>query len=465
MTPTVRLPRTQKFLYVTTALVAFLLFGFGCKGGQRVVESLPKVELEYWTVWDEPDEYGDIIAAYREIHPNVLIRVRKLSFDDYHTRLLEAWARGEGPDIFSIPNSSVGKYRDLIRPLPGAIQLPTLVVSGGCSKDIRVVEKPKETIRPELLDQTFLPVVADDVIFDNAIYGLPLATDTLSLFYNKDLLTAARIIAPPQTWQELTDMVDSTQGGLTKEDRGSLIQSGIALGTAENVNRSVDILSALMMQSGAQMIDESGRIVAFDRSAPNDKSYVPGASALNFYASFANPARVTYSWNAEQPLAQEAFAAGKVAFFIGYSYQVDILRRANPRLNFGIAPLPQISLNGPQINVANYWVESVAANTPHQNEAWDFLLFATSADHIKPYLAKTKKPTALKSLLSGQKDDLDLRIFVDQLLFAKSWYHGYDDTAMEAYMSDMITSVNDGTEPNTALGLAARRIQETLKRP
>ena len=144
---------------------------------------------------------------------------------------------------------------------------------------------------------------------------------------------------------------------------------------------------------------------------------------------------------------------------------MEILRLANPRLNFGIAPLPQISLNGPQINTANYWIESVAAQTDHTNEAWDFLLFATSADHVKPYLEKTKKPTALKSLLSSQKDDLDLRTFVDQLLLAKSWYHGYDDSAMESYMADLITSVNEGTDPNTALGLAARRVQETLKKP
>src|SRR3989338_2212338 len=148
MTPSASLPRVHKILFVTTIFAAFLLFGFGCKGGQRVVESLPKIELEYWTVWDEPDDYNDLIAAYREIHPNVFITVRKLSFDDYRTRLLEAWARNEGPDLFSIPNTSIGRYRDLITPLPETIQLPTLVVSGGCSKDIRVVEKPKETIRP-----------------------------------------------------------------------------------------------------------------------------------------------------------------------------------------------------------------------------------------------------------------------------------------------------------------------------
>jgi ABC-type glycerol-3-phosphate transport system substrate-binding protein len=439
--------------------------GFGCKGGQRVIESLPQIELEYWTVWNEPDDFNELILGYREQHPNVRITVRKMTLDEYENRLLQAWARDEGPDIFSLPNTAVGKHQDLITPLPDSIKLPTLVVSGGCSKDVRVVDRPKETIQPELLDSTFIPVVADDVILENAIYALPLSADTLALFYNKDLLTAAKVIAPPQTWQELTDMVDSTRGGLTKEENGAIVQAGIALGTAKNVNRATDVLSVLMMQSGAEMVDASGLTIAFDRQSPMDKEYVPGASALNYYTSFANPSRVTYSWNDDMPEAQESFASGQSAFFLGYSYQVDAIRRANPRLNFGIAQLPQISLDGPQINYANYWVESVAAQSDHPNESWDFLLYASDAQRVTSYLNATKKPTAVKSLLASQREDLDLRVFVDQLLIAKSWYHGYDDVAMETYMKQMITSVLDGTDPNAALTTAARQVQETLRKP
>lgn len=457
--------RFRNIAYTLGIIAMLAAVGFGCKGGQKAVEGLPQIQLEYWTVWDEPDAFQGLIAAYREQHPNVRINVRKMSFDDYETRLLQAWARGEGPDLFSIPNASVGKYRDLITPLPAAIKLPALVVSGGCSKNVRVVEKPTDTPRPELLDQTFLPVVADDVIFDNTIHGLPLATDTLGLFFNKDLLTAAKIIAPPQTWQELTDMVDATKSGLTKEEAGKIVQSGIALGTAANVNRSVDILSALMMQSGTQMTDTTGKNITFGQASPTDKTFIPGAAAVDFYTAFANPARVTYSWNAEQPNALEAFAAGKVGFFIGYSYQVAALRRLNPQLNFGVAALPQISQDGPRINYANYWVESVAAQSKHPDEAWDFLLFITSEKQVAGYLEKTKKPTALKSLLAGQSNDLDLHAFVDQLLLAKTWYHGYDDSAMQQYMEEMITAVLDGTKTEEALGLASQKIQQTMKKP
>src|SRR5690606_5454628 len=133
------------------------------------------------------------------------------------------------------------------------------------------------------------------------------------------------------------------------------------------------------------MIDPSGRSVTFHNAAPDDDEYVPGASALNFYTSFANPVRVSYSWNDTLPESQEAFAAGTSAFFIGYSYQLDAIRQQNPRLNIGLAPLPQISSAGTRVNYANYWVQSVAKQSEYPNESWDFLLFLTQREQAAQY--------------------------------------------------------------------------------
>ena len=49
----------------------------------------------------------------------------------------------------------------------------------------------------------FPDVVYSDVVKDNLIYGLPLSIDTLALFYNREHLNSAGIVAPPTTWQEL----------------------------------------------------------------------------------------------------------------------------------------------------------------------------------------------------------------------------------------------------------------------
>ncbi len=459
-----RLP-LHRIIPLLLTLAVFVVLGIGCRGGQKVVENLPQVPLTYWTVWDEPDDFTEIIRAYTQAHPNVRITVKKISYTDYDKTLLEAWARDEGPDIFSIPNLSVGKYREFITPMPESLTLPTLSVSGGCSKDIRVVEEAKPTIAPEQLDQRFVPAVAEDVIFGNAVYGLPLAADTFALYYNKDLLNNAKIIAPPTTWEELVAMVDASTNTLTREENGEIVQSGAALGTAKNINRSVDLLATLMMQSGANMTDPAGTGITFQNESPSERGFNPGAQAVNFYTAFANPARVTYTWSESLGDAQEAFAAGKVAFFFGYAYQRDIIRRQNPQLRFGTAPLPQISQTGPQVNYANYWVETVSKKTQFSDQAWDFLLFASAEANVRSYLTKTKKPTALRQLLAEQKIDLDLGVFADQLLIAKNWYHGYDNLAMETAIQEMIDEVLKGKATEEALSLAAQKVQQTMIAP
>lgn len=460
----------SKRLFLLAATCALLIsVGVGCKNTKSVA-SLPSVHLTYWTVWDEPDDFQSAITTYHASHPNVTVTVRKMNLGDYEQQLVQAWARDEGPDIFSIPNAAVGKYRELISPLPNKLTLPTQVTAkSGCQKTVKIVDQSVTTIQPGTLDSTFVPVVAADVVLNNQIYGLPLATDTLALLYNKDLLNAAKIVAPPRTWQELVDMVDSSKTTLTREENGDIVQSGIAFGTADNIARAPDILSLLMMQSGAQMTDAAGATITFQGTATQSDQTAPGIAALNFYTSFANPQRVTYSWNDKQTDAQQAFAAGKVAFFIGYKYQLDAIRQQNPALNVGIAPLPQITADAPQTDYANYWVETVSKRSKFAADAWSFILHETtgktqSGYQVVDYLNKTKKPAALRDLITAQKDELDLKYYVDALLVARTWYHGYDYLSMEGALRELIRSVNAGAAPAEALNLAAQKVQATLKK-
>ncbi len=454
--------RTHKIFPLLLVLGLLVTLGVGCRNSSRSVASLPEVPLEYWTVWDEPGDYNAIIAAYEAKHPNVHLTVRKIPFENFRQELVDAWAQGAGPDLFSMPNNAVGSFAEFSTPLPAALTLPALTVSTGCRKETRIVDQTVTTPVPEKLDEAFLPVVADDVLRNNQIYALPMAADTLGLYYNKDLLNAAKIVAPPKTWSEFADLVDASKSTLTREENGTLLQSGAALGTADNINRAADILAALMLQSGAQMTDASGTRVTFQQASGTEEGYNPGLSALQFYTAFANPGLVSYSWNETQPEAQEAFAAGKVAFFIGYSYQLDAIRRQNPALNVGIAPLPQISLDGPQTNFANYWVTGVAKQSAHPHEAWDFVLFATNGEQTPSYLNATKRLTALRQYIPGQKQELDLGVFADQLLIAKSWYHGLDAAATEEAMLQMIRDVHTGVPAEQALQTAAQKVQQTL---
>jgi maltose-binding protein MalE len=131
-------------------------------------------------------------------------------------------------------------------------------------------------------------------------------------------------------------------------------------------------------------------------------------------------------------------------------------------LNLGIAKLPQIRDN-PEVNFTNYWVEGVSKKTKNLNWAWDFMQFAASASQAPKYMNAAKKPTVLRSLIKGQLEDIDLSVFASQMLTAKSWYHGKNDTAYEQAFSDLIYAVLNGVDVRQAVVNAANRVDETYR--
>lgn len=275
-----------------------------------------------------------------------------------------------------------------------------------------------------------------------SIYAVPFYVDTLALFYNKDLLNAAGVAVAPSTWEDFIAAVKK----LTKIDAtGTIIQSGAALGTTANVQRSSDILSVLMMQNGTQMTDERGR-VTFDSIPKGTPSGVnPGLDAVTFYTDFANPTKEDYTWNAAFPDSLEAFSNGQTAFFLGYSYDIPLIESAAPKLNYAIAPLPQIS-GGKSVNYANYWAYGVSKTSKAADYAWNFLLYATSPDNVNNYLTAASRPTASRSLISSQLEDEQLGVFAGQLLTAETWYHGQDEAAMEKAINDLANTILVGTD-------------------
>jgi multiple sugar transport system substrate-binding protein len=286
--------------------------------------------------------------------------------------------------------------------------------------------------------------------------------DTLAMYYNKDLFNNAGITAPPIYWnREFQQDIKK----LTKQDnKGQIIQSGVALGGGDNIERSSDILSVLMIQNGTDMMDDNGQVRFHLRpTAFKDRDYSPGLDALRFYTDFSNPAKEVYSWNKTLDNSLDMFIQGKLAIMFGYSYMLQQIRAGAPKLNFSVARLPQIEGNSQNINFANYWVEVVAKKSKYISEAWDFIQFAAKAEQASLYLEKTKKPTALRSLVDAQIESQDIGIFAEQVLTAKSWYKGDDAGAAETIMREMIDeAIADQNKLESIINIGASKVQQTI---
>ncbi|PIS42408.1 MAG: hypothetical protein COT24_03730 [Candidatus Kerfeldbacteria bacterium CG08_land_8_20_14_0_20_40_16] len=455
---------SKKILFILgpIALIAIGLILYSLIGGGETkipADATKPKKLVYWGVFNEGGDLTDIINSYKATHPNITIEYRKLRPEEYEQALLEAWAKDEGPDIFSIHNNWVGKYQDFIAPLPSSTKMAyySKTKTLGIKEETKIEYKETPSLKLTDLQNNFVEVVYQDAVADGKIYGLPLSMDTLALFYNRDLLNQAKIPLPPTNYDEFLSDVSK----LTVLDReGNVVQAGAALGTANNIPRATDILFLFMLQSRTEMIDSSGKKVNFTHNSPEDPSKYPGVLALDFFTQFADKNKEVYTWNEDLPDALELFTQGKLAFFFAYSYQIPIIeQQGQGKLNYGITNIPELNQ---EVNYANYWLETISKKTPYTNEAWDFIQFATKAENVTKYLNKTNKPTVLKALIPQQAEDSQLQYFVLSSLVAKSWYHGKDPNLMEQYINDLIDNVVKGKlETKEALQLAQKLIQQT----
>ena len=463
----------HQLIILSLIFILVMTSGFGCRlTTQKVEEAMKPISLNYWRVWDGPDAFEEIFTEYKKLHPFITINYRKLRYSEYENELLEALAEDRGPDIFSIHNAWIKKYQSKIKPMPATITMAYPMTKGTLKKQVVTELRQTKSITLKEIKNNFVDVVYDDIVIKvsdektgelkEQVFGLPFSVDTLVMFYNKDLLNNAGLAQPPTYWN---NQFQQAVKKLTNQNiKGEIIQSGVALGGSANIERYSDILSVLMMQNGAQMMDDYGHIL-FDRVPENFKQqgYRPGLEALRFYTDFSNPAKEVYSWNKTLDNSLNLFIAGKLALFFGYAYHLPQIRAQAPKLNFGLAKLPQIEGNPQTINFANYWVETVSTKSKHTDEAWEFIQFATKAEQAKLYLNKVKKPTALRALIDEQLDDLDVGTFAEQVLTAKSWYRGADANAAEKIIGEMIDQAVLGQDNlENIIGLGSSRVQQTI---
>lgn len=455
-------------------LLLIPLLGLGCKAPSKAAQEASKsITLKFWGVFDDTDAYATIMQDYKKLHPNIKIEYRKFRSEEYDRELLNAFAEDRGPDIFMVHNTAVREWLPKLTPVPPTMELAYFTVQGSIKKETVVELKKTRGMTASDMRRDFAEVVGKDAIistlvdertgaYADKIYGIPMSIDTMVLYYNKDLFNTSGIALPPKNWDEFQSAVEK----ITRVDaQGNIVQSAAAIGTSRNIERASDLVSLLMMQTGAKMTDDVGRAIFQTIPTGLQTKVPPSVEAARFYTDFANPNYKTYTWNASMPNSLEAFATGKTAMFFGYAYHLPLIKARAPKLNFDLTSMPQLTNEGSGVNFANYWLLSVAKKSKNPAAAWDFIHFATKANNVGSYLTATRKPTALRSLLDKQKEDPVMSMFANQILTAQSWYRGKDSLAAEEAMMNLIDETLTATEETILIPIetAVAKINQTLR--
>ncbi len=426
---------------MTSAVVVIILLlasvFFGILPGSRPTKP-PRVTLEFWGLFDDLTIWQPIFDAYRKNNNSASFNYVQMNPDTYEKDLVEALASGKHPDIIMFRSSWLPKHGNKISPLPETAM----------------------TLRN--FGEAFPDVATIDFVSQNKIYALPVWTDVLAMFYNKDLFNTAGIAVPPKTWDDFVKVVLKLS---VKDKFGNLTKSGAAIGAASNVNNAADILSLLMLQAGTKMISDDGTEAAFDRPITvGSSTYKPGESALRFYTDFVSSKSNAYTWNDKLPNSFDAFTSGQTAIIFDYAVNIPRLKQKAPNLRLGIAPVPQLADAAKVVNYADFWGYSVPLASKNPSAAWDFLIFLTSKDINKYFSNAVFRPASRRDVLAEEQSLPDLGVFANSILSATNWYR-VDPAAIDNIFKDMINSVVLGNaKPTDAASEAAAKITSLMRK-
>lgn len=352
------------------AVAGVLIFALAVGGGNST--SLGPVQI--WGTLDG----GAFSAALRQIAESdpSLAQVTYVQKDPatFDADITKALAAGNGPDLILLQQGYAFKDR----------------------AELAVI--PETAVSRSQFTSTFIQA-ADPFFSAQGALAIPLITDPLVLYWNKDLLATGGVSRPPAYWDQLLSIAPKVS---VVDSSGTISKSTISFGEFRNVDHAKDVLVTLIMQAGGSVtgLDTAGRLQS--TLVPKSGSDAGASqSALAFFTEFADPSKADYSWNRALPEAAQAFAAGDLALYVGYASEANSIARSNPNLSFGMAALPQVRSATTMITYGSVW--GLAAARAGKNPSAAITAAAALATSANSQLFSTALgyPSARRDVLSS----------------------------------------------------------------
>jgi multiple sugar transport system substrate-binding protein len=393
--------------------------------------SVKKVELNYWGLWEDKQVIQPLIEEYQQKNKNVTINYQKMDPQDYRQKLIAQINDGRGPDIFRFHNTWLPEIREIIAPLPDTIM----------SKNE--------------FEKIFLPIFKKDLKVGERYYGIPLYIDGLVLIYNKTLFDKAGIVTEPTNWEQV---IDAASRLTVKDSSGNILTAGIALGTASNIDHFSDILGLFLLQNGADLKN-------LDKKEAID--------ALRAYREFAEPPN--NFWDENLPNSISAFIQEKVAMIIAPSWEIIVIKAANPELKIKVIPVPSVP-GARSFSLANYWVEGVSVRSKNQLEAWKFLKFLAQKESLAKLYENQTKVRPIGTVYSradminllAQDEYLGAIVkqadnFLSLPLVSRTFDNGLNDEIIK-YLENAINSTIQGVSYEEAFNTAKKGVDQVINK-
>lgn len=418
------------FLIITGIIVFILII--------VILKSLPKkpqnVSLTLWGYNIEPDVLQPLIDNFEAQNPQVKINYYQKDFDSYYDTLISAYANQNAPDMFLLPGNWLPLLENHIYPLN--------------------LQKDKE-LNQKVINDTYPPIVQQELKEGDYLLGIPLSIDTLVLYYNPSIFKYYNISKPPTSWEELKQLVPKLR---KINPQKQITFAAIALG-APNVDWQTDILSNLMIQANSDISDPQQKLFTYYNQPYNSPiKDSPVLFAFKEYTQFANPLSPLYTWNQNiSNSSLKAFSEGKVAMIFAYAQDEKIIHQYAPDLGELKAPFPGINNSvfyGKTLNIV------VSNQSKNPEICWQFLKYLSSKDTSDTFSKLTNLPPSRLDLINENMANPTMKIFAQQALLSKSWYQ-FNYQLIDKDFSDAVIKIINNSQP---LSVVLGQMTENLER-
>ena len=257
------------------------------------------VEIDFWNYWDGNNgkAISKLVDRFNQTHPAIKVKNVTFPWGDLFSKMQAAAAGGDLPAVAA-----------------GDIAWMANLHRSGKLVDLTAAAKAAKV---DLTD--FYPEILKYSTYRGKLQALPVSTNNLALFYNKDLFTKAGLNPnkPPQTWDELraaAKKIAALGGGV----------QGFEIYTQPGEGLTWQF-QPYLWQAGAEFLTNNYTKPGFNNAA--------GRKALGFLTGLIQRDKVTQAgqWG--------AFDKGQAGMRIDGSWMVGIYRDQAP-FSWGTAMLP-----------------------------------------------------------------------------------------------------------------------------